>query len=62
MDYILNISDEDKSFVMTNEEVQQLGNWQVENQYEDMFRRYTRFGNYDKNTVDAVLRKKFNRK
>ena len=61
MDYILGASDDDRSFVLINEEVQQLGDWQVEEQYEDMLRKYTLLDDYGKDAVDAVLRKEFNR-
>ena len=61
MDYILGASDDDRSFALINEEVQQLGGWQVEEQYEDMLRKYTLLDDYGKDAVDAVLRKEFNR-
>ena len=61
MDYILGASDDDRSFSQINEEVQQLGDWQVEEQYEDMLRKYTLLDDYGKDAVDAVLRKEFNR-
>lgn len=61
MDYILGASDDDRSFSLINEEVQQLGDWQVEEQYEDMLRKYTLLDDYGKDAVDAVLRKEFNR-
>ena len=61
MDYILGASDDDRSFAQINEEVQQLGDWQVEEQYEDMLRKYTLLDDYGKDAVDAVLRKEFNR-
>ncbi len=61
MDYILGASDDDRSFSLINEEVQQLGDWQVEEQYEDMLRKYTLLDDYGKEAVDAVLRKEFNR-
>ena len=61
MDYILGASVDDRSFALINEEVQQLGDWQVEEQYEDMLRKYTLLDDYGKDAVDAVLRKEFNR-
>ena len=61
MDYILGASDDGRSFTLINEEVQQLGGWQVEEQYEDMLRKYTLLDDYGKDAVDAVLRKEFNR-
>ena len=61
MDYILGASDDGRSFTLINEEVQQLGDWQVEEQYEDMLRKYTLLDDYGKDAVDAVLRKEFNR-
>ena len=61
MDYILGASDDDRSFALINEEVQQLDDWQVEEQYEDMLRKYTLLDDYGKDAVDAVLRKEFNR-
>ena len=61
MDYILGASDDERSFALINEEAQQLGDWQVEEQYEDMLRKYTLLDDYGKDAVDAVLRKEFNR-
>ena len=61
MDYILGASDDDRSFTLINEEVQQLSDWKVEEQYEDMLRKYTLLDDYGKDAVDAVLRKEFNR-
>ena len=61
MDYILGASDDDRSFAQINKEAQQLGDWQVEEQYEDMLRKYTLLDDYGKDAVDAVLRKEFNR-
>ena len=61
MDYILGASVDDRSFALINEEVQQLGDWQVEEQYEDMLRKYTLLDDYGKDAVNAVLRKEFNR-
>ena len=61
MDYVLGASDDDRSFALINEEAQQLGDWQVEEQYEDMLRKYTLLDDYGKDAVDAVLRKEFNR-
>ena len=61
MDYVLGVSDDDRSSALINEEAQQLGDWQVEEQYEDMLRKYTLLDDYGKDAVDAVLRKEFNR-
>ena len=61
MDYILGASDDDRSFAQINKEAQQLGDWQVEEQYEDMLRKYTLLDDYGKDAVDAGLRKEFNR-
>lgn len=61
MDYILGNSDDDRSFALRNEESEQLGDWDVEEEYEDMLRKYTLLDDYGKAAVDSILRREFNR-
>ena len=61
VDYIIGTSEDRRSAALTEEEVAQLGEWAVEEDYEDMLRKYILLDDYGKELVDAVLRKEFNR-
>lgn len=61
VDYIIGISEDHRSVTLTEEEVAQLGEWAVEEDYEDMLRKYALLDDYGKRTVDSVLRTEFNR-
>ena len=61
MDYVLGASDMPLPAAPTTDEVDKLGDWAVEEEYEDMLRKYTLLDDYGKETVDSVLRKEFNR-
>lgn len=61
VDYIIGTSEDRRSAALTEEEVAQLGEWAVEEDYEDMLRRYTLLDDYGRATVDSVLRTEFNR-
>ena len=45
----------------TEKDVDQLADWAIEEDYEDMLRRYTLLDDYGKATIDSVLRTEFNR-
>lgn len=61
IDYILGTSDDARSPKLTEEELDQLAEWTVEQDYEDMLRKYALLDDYGKATIDAVLRAEFNR-
>lgn len=61
VDYIIGISEDHRSATLTEEEVAQLGEWAVEEDYEDMLRKYALLDDYGKSAVDSVLRTEFNR-
>lgn len=61
VDYIIGTSEDHRSATLTEEEVAQLGEWAVEEDYEDMLRKYALLDDYGKSAVDSVLRTEFNR-
>ena len=50
-----------RSAALTEEEVAQLGEWAVEEDYEDMLRKYALLDDYGKAAVGSILRAEFNR-
>ncbi len=61
IDYILDSSINYRSAELTEEELSQLGEWAVEEKYEDVLRKYALLDDYGKAAVDSVLRIEFNR-
>ena len=61
VDYIIGTSEDRRSATLTEEEVAQLGEWAVEEDYEDMLRKYALLDEYGKSAVDSVLRTEFSR-
>ena len=61
VDYIIGTAEDRRSATLTEEEVAQLGEWAVEEDYEDMLRKYALLDEYGKSAVDSVLRTEFNR-
>ena len=61
VDYIIGTSEDRRSATLTEEEISQLGEWAVEEDYEDMLRKYALLDDYGKRAVDSVLRTEFNR-
>ena len=61
VDYIIGTSEDHRSATRTEEEIAQLGEWAVEEDYEDMLRKYALLDDYGKAAVDSVLRTEFNR-
>ena len=61
VDYIISTSEDRRSAALTEEEVAQLGEWDIEEDYEDMLRKYALLDDYGKRAVDLVLRTEFNR-
>lgn len=46
---------------LTNEDICQLGEWAIQEQYEDSFRKYITLDEYGQNAVDAIIRSEFAR-
>lgn len=61
VDYIIGTSEDRRSATLTEEEIDQLGEWAVEEEYEDMLRKYALLDEYGKSAVDSILRTEFNR-
>ncbi len=61
VDYIIGTSEDHRSITLTEEEIAQLGEWDVEKDYEDMLRKYALLDMYGKFAVDSILRTEFNR-
>lgn len=61
VDYITGTSEDHRSAALTEEDVAQFGEWAVEEDYEDMLRKYALLDKYGKSAVDSVLRTEFNR-
>lgn len=61
IDYILGTSDDARSPKLTEAEIEQFGEWTVQQDYEDMLRKYALLDDYGRAAVDAVLRAEFNR-
>ena len=61
VDYIIGTSEDCRSATLTEEDVAQLGEWAVEEDYEDMLRKYALLDDYGKAAIDSVLRTEFNR-
>lgn len=61
MDYILGSTDISRGLALTSEEMNQLGEWCIEEEYEDMLRKYVLLDDYGKAAVEAVLRTEFRR-
>ena len=61
MDYILGISDVPQSAAPSEDEINQLGEWCVEEEYEDILRKYALLDDYGKAAVESVLRAEFKR-
>ena len=61
MDYILVAKDSPQNGALPEADADQLADWCIEEQYEDMLRKYTLLDDYGKAAVDAILRAEFKR-
>lgn len=61
IDYIIESSEDYRSTALTEEEVVRLSEWVVEEDYEDMLRRYALLDDYGKRAIASILRTEFNR-
>lgn len=61
LSYIMGTSDVPLAADLTNEDICQLGEWAIQEQYEDSFRKYITLDEYGQNAVDAIIRSEFAR-
>lgn len=61
IDYILGTSDDPTPAKLNDMEVAQLGNWAMQEEYEDVMRKYFLLDDFGQKTIAAVLRMEFAR-
>lgn len=61
IDYILGTSDDPAPAKLSDVEIAQLGNWAVQEEYEDVMRKYSLLDDFGQKTIVAVLRMEFAR-
>ena len=61
IDYILGTSDDPTPAKLNDMEVAQLGNWAMQEEYEDVMRKYSLLDDFGQKTIAAVLRMEFAR-
>lgn len=61
LDYILGASDDPSTPVLTDGDINVLGNWAVQEEYEDVIRKFTLLDEFGQKAVSAVLRAEFAR-
>lgn len=61
IDYILGTSDDPTPAKLNDMEVAQLGNWAMQEEYEDVMRKYSLLDDFGQKTIVAVLRMEFAR-
>lgn len=61
IDYILGASDDPTQAKLNDMEVAQLGNWAMQEEYEDVMRKYSLLDDFGQKTIAAVLRMEFAR-
>lgn len=61
LDYILGASDGPSTPVLTDGDINVLGNWTIQEEYEDVIRKFTLLDEFGQKAVSAVLRAEFAR-
>lgn len=61
IDYILGTSDDPTPAKLNDMEVAQLGNWAMQEEYEDVMRKYSLLDDFGQKTIAVVLRMEFAR-
>lgn len=56
MDYILGYSDDTSSPKMTDEDIEQLGRWEVESIFYDVIRMYLSLDSFGKDAVESLIK------
>ena len=55
-DYLLGQSDDDTSAQITNEQIEQLGPWELESTFTDIFKMYLSLDDFGKSAVDGLIK------
>lgn len=61
IDYILGATDEPAPATLSNNDITQLGEWVVQEEYEDIMRKYSLLDEFGQKAINAVLRAEFAR-
>lgn len=61
VDYIIGTSEDYRSATLTEEEIAQLGEWAVQEEYEDVLRKYVLLDEFGKRSVESLIRSEFAR-
>ena len=61
LDYILGASDDPSTPVLTDGDINVLGNWTIQEEYEDVIRKFTLLDEFGQKAVSAVLRAEYAR-
>lgn len=56
IEYILGNSDDDRSVKLNENEIEQLGKWELENSFSDIFKMYLSLDEYGKVAVENLIR------
>ena len=59
LDYILGTSDVPYPEKLTESQIETLGNWMIQEEYEDVIRKYSLLDEFGQKAVDGVLRAEF---
>ena len=57
IDYILGYSDDDSSPKLTERQIEQLGEWEIQNEQIDIFRQFLRLDAYGQACVNALIQR-----
>ena len=57
IDYILGYSDDDSSPKLTERQIEQLGEWEIQNEQIDIFRQFLRLDTYGQACVNALIQR-----
>lgn len=61
IDYILGATDDPAPATLSNNDITQLGEWVVQEEYEDIMRKYSLLDEFGQKAINAVLRAEFAR-
>ena len=59
IDYIIVTSEDHRSVTLTEEEVARLGEWAVDEDYEDVLRKYVLLDKFGQRSVETLIRSEF---
>lgn len=55
-DYLLGKSDDSSSIKLTDEDIDQLGRWELEDAFADIFKMYLSLDSFGKSTVESLIK------